>query len=263
MHKLVFAFFFIAVFSLSAQTIDTSWMSKNYTKQEVMITMRDGKKLFTAIYAPKDNSEKHPFLMVRTPYSVAPYGKNKFSPRLYASHWVNYLKENYIIVMQDVRGKYMSEGEFVDVRPFNPDKKNKTDIDEASDTYDAIDWLVKNVPNNNGKLGVFGISYPGFYSTMAALSNHPALKAVSPQAPVTDWFMGDDFHHNGAFALGDGFSFYYSFGQKRPLPTTENAKTFSFPGKDNYAFYLKMGAIKNYGKYMDSIPFWNDLLNHP
>lgn len=263
MQKLNFILFLSLFFNLSGQTIDTVWLAKNYTKNEVMIPMRDGKKLFTTVYAPKDNTEKHPFLMVRTPYSVAPYGKNKFSSRLYATHWVNYLKENYIIVMQDVRGKYMSEGEFVDVRPFIPNKKNKTDIDEASDTYDAIDWLLKNVPGNNGNVGVFGISYPGFYSTMAALSNHPALKAVSPQAPVTDWFMGDDFHHNGAFALGDGFNFYYSFGQKRTKPGPETAPTFKFPGKDNYDFYLKMGAIKNYGKYMDSIPFWNDLMNHP
>ena len=263
MPKLYLALFLALAIDLGAQTIDTTWLAKNYTKQEIMIPARDGKKLFTTIYAPKDNSEKHPFLMVRTPYSVAPYGKNKFSPRLYATHWVNYIKENYIIVMQDVRGKYMSEGEFIDVRPFIENKKSKTDIDEASDTYDAIDWLVKNVPGNNGNVGVFGISYPGFYSTMAALSNHPALKAVSPQAPVTDWFMGDDFHHNGAFALGDGFNFYYIFGKPRPKPTTENAKGFDFPGKDNYSFYLKQGAIKNFGKYMDSIQFWNDLMNHP
>ena len=162
--------------------------------------MRDGVKLFTTIYAPKDNGEKHPVLMMRTPYSVAPYGKDKFSPRLYITHWKNYLAGNYIMVMQDVRGKYMSEGKFEDVRPFNPDKKKK-DTDEASDTYDTIEWLINNVNNNNGNVGVFGISYPGFYSTMAALCNHPALKAVSPQAPVTDWFMGDDF--NPAFAGGD------------------------------------------------------------
>lgn len=248
---------------ITAQNLDTTWMAANYTKQEVLIAMRDGKKLFTAIYAPKDKSEKHPILMIRTPYSVAPYGKNKFSPRLYASHWSNYVKANYIIVMQDVRGKFMSEGEFEDVRPFNENKKGKNEIDEASDAYDAIDWLIKNVPNNNGNVGVFGISYPGFYSTMAALSGHPALKAVSPQAPVTDWFLGDDFHHHGAFALMDGFSFYSGFGKPRPQPTTEFAKGFVFPEKDNYNFHLKQGALKNYHVYMDSIKFWNALMNHP
>ncbi len=243
--------------------IDSVWTAANYTKTETMIPMRDGKKLFTCIYAPKNSAGKHPVLMMRTPYSCAPYGKNRFSPRLYATHWANYLMENYIIVMQDVRGRYMSEGDFVDVRPFIADKKGK-EFDEASDTYDAIDWMLKNIPNNNGNFGVFGISYPGFYSTMAALSNHPALKAVSPQAPVTDWFLGDDFHHNGAFAMMDGFNFYYSFGKPRPKPTMADQKGFIFPEKDNYSFYLKQGALKNLKKYMgDSIAFWNDMMDHP
>ncbi len=264
MRKPFTLLFLIVTYFFNAQnTTDSTWLVTNYTKEEVQIPMRDGIKLFTTIYAPKNSNEKHPILMVRTPYSVAPYGKDKFSSRLYSTYWLNYAKENYVIVMQDVRGKYMSEGEFVDVRPYIENKKSKKDIDEASDSYDAIDWLVKNVKNNNGNVGVFGISYPGFYSTMAALSNHPALKAVSPQAPVTDWFMGDDFHHNGAFALMDGFGFYSSFGKSRPKPTIENAKGFSFPEKDNYHFFLKQGALKNYGKHMDSIKFWNELMQHP
>lgn len=261
--KTLFTIFFLSAVALNAQTIDSTWMVNNYNKQEVMIPMRDGKKLFTAIYSPKVKEGKHPILMMRTPYSVAPYGK-AFSSRIYGGHWANYLKENYIMVMQDVRGRYMSEGDFVDVRPFIENKKNKTDIDEASDTYDAVDWLIKNVADNNGNVGFFGISYPGFYSTMAALSNHPAVKAVSPQAPVTEWFLGDDFHHNGAFALMDGFQFYYSFGVPRPKPVTNYGKDFNFPTKDNYDFYLKQGALKNYKKYMgDTIKFWNDLMNHP
>ena len=208
MHKSILTVVFSSLFSvLFCQQIDSAWTVANYTKQEVQITMRDGVKLFTTIYAPKDQTEKHPILMVRTPYSVSPYG-SAFSPRLYAAHWAQYLKEGYIMVLQDVRGCYMSEGQFVDVRPFIKEKKKKTDIDEASDAYDTIDWLIANVKNNNGKVGVFGVSYPGFYSTMTALSGHPALKAASPQAPVTDWFVGDDFHHNGAFALLDAFSFY-------------------------------------------------------
>jgi putative CocE/NonD family hydrolase len=157
----------------------------------------------------------------------------------------------------------MSEGQFVDVRPFNTNKKGN-EIDEASDTYDTIDWLVKNLNNNNGHVGVFGISYPGFYSTMAALSNHPALKAVSPQAPVTDWFMGDDFHHNGAFMLMDGFAFYSSFGKPRPKPTTVGPTGFNYPTRDNYEFYLRTGALKNFAKLMgDSIAFWKDVYAHP
>jgi putative CocE/NonD family hydrolase len=160
----------------------------------------------------------------------------------------------------------MSEGEFVDIRPYNPDKKTNTDIDEASDTYDTIDWLIKNISNNNGNVGVFGISYPGFYSTMAALSGHPALKAVSPQAPVTDWFKGDDFHHNGALFIMDGFSFYAGgFGYPRPKPTTaRTASALKLPENDNYQTYLQIGSLKNFMKLTgDSIKFWKDLYAHP
>ncbi|HEX8314817.1 MAG TPA: CocE/NonD family hydrolase, partial [Flavisolibacter sp.] len=207
MRKLaLFIFFCFCSLALMAQTntLDSSWVRENYIKWERMVPMRDGKKLFTAIYIPKDKSEKHPILVRRTPYSSAPYGEANFPDAFWNSYHRLYMRENYIMVVQDVRGRYMSEGEFVDVRPFNPTKKG-TEIDEASDTYDAVGWLVKNVPDNNGNVGVFGISYPGFYATMAALSGHPAVKAVSPQAPVTDWFMGDDFHHNGAFMLMDAF----------------------------------------------------------
>lgn len=244
--------------------IDSVWMAANYTKQEIMIPMRDGVKLYTAVYAPKSTSEKHPILMMRTPYSCSPYGTT-MSPRVYKTHWANYIKEGYIIVQQDVRGRYMSEGNFVDVRPFEKDKeRRKGVIDEASDTYDAIDYLVKKIPNNNGRVGIFGISYPGFYSTMGALSNHPSLKAVSPQAPVTDWFMGDDFHHNGAFALLDGFDFYYAFGKPRPTPTPKHEAEFTYPSKDNYDFFLRTGAIKNFSKYFTAeIKFWEDLRKHP
>jgi putative CocE/NonD family hydrolase len=249
-------------FWVTAQNADSTWIVNNYTKKEVMVPMRDGIKLFTNIYVPKDASEKHPILIVRTPYSCAPYGENIFS-----SYWNSprkyFLKENYILVTQDVRGRWMSEGVFEDVRPYNPNKK-ANETDEATDAYDAIDWLVKNIPNNNGNVGVFGTSYPGFYANIAAHSNHPALKAVSPQAPVSEWFLGDDFHHNGAFMLLDGFNFYSGFGKPRPVPTTVGPKGFSFPTKDNYDFYLKTGALTNFTKLMgDSILFWKDLMNHP
>ncbi|HMI78563.1 MAG TPA: CocE/NonD family hydrolase, partial [Ferruginibacter sp.] len=211
----------------------------------------------------KDSSTKHPILFLRTPYSSGPYGEDKILSGLYAGYWINYLKEGYIIALQDVRGKYMSEGDFVDVRPFIVDKKGKV-FDEASDTYDAIDWMINNIPGNNKRVGVMGISYPGFYATMAALSGHPALKAVSPQAPVTDWFQGDDFHHNGAFMLMDGFGFYSGFGKPRPKPTTVGSPGFRIPSQDNYDFYLKTGALKNFTKIMgDSIAFWKDLMDHP
>lgn len=249
---------------VNAQTINEQWVKDNYTKKEYSIVMRDGVKLFTAVYTPKDSKEKHPFLITRTPYSCAPYGEDKFQPRLWNFHWKEYLKEGYIFVFQDVRGRWMSEGTFMDVRPFNPNKKSKKDIDEASDTYDAVDWLVKNIPNNNGNVGVFGTSYPGFYSTMAALSEHPAVKAVSPQAPVTEWFKGDDFHHNGVFMLCDAFNFYAEFGQPRPKPTTVGPNDFKHYTNDIYKYYLEVGAIKNFSKLLgDSILFWNDLMNHP
>lgn len=264
MKKIIISFLLFVSFSGFSQTINEAWVKEHYTKKEYTIAMRDGVKLFTAVYTPKDNKEKHPFLMIRTPYSCAPYGEDKYQPRLWNFHWREYLKEGYIIVIEDVRGRWMSEGTFMDVRPFNPNKKTKKDIDEASDTYDAIDWLVKNIPNNNGNVGVFGTSYPGFYSTMAALSGHPAIKAVSPQAPVTEWFKGDDFHHNGVFMLCDAFNFYSGFGQPRPKPTTVGPVDFKHYTNDIYKYYLEVGALKNFSKLMgDSILFWTDLMNHP
>lgn len=265
MRKLI-PIFLLFCFTGFSQTADEKWIKENYYKKEYRIKMRDGIELFTCAYMPKSNTEKHPILMVRTPYSCAPYGEENFTSRLWNTYWKNYLKENYILVIQDVRGRWMSQGTFMDVRPVIDTKKTKKDIDETTDTYDAIDWLVKNIPFNNGKVGVFGISYPGFYSTMAALSNHPALKAVSPQAPVTEWFMGDDFHHNGAFMLMDAFSFYYSFGRTRPMPTTVGAKGFDFPTEDSYKFYLETGPLKNFTALMcatDTVKFWMDLMNHP
>lgn len=248
-----------------AQNADSIWFVNNYTKKEVSIPMRDGVKLFISAYLPKDNSEKHPILMERTPYSCAPYGKDKYRP-FWVNHLIEYCKKGYIMVIADVRGRWMSEGQFMDVRPFNSNKKTNKDIDEASDTYDTIDWMVKNLENNNGNVGVFGISYPGFYSTMASLSGHPALKAVSPEAPVTDWFVGDDFHHNGAFFFMDAFAFYsgFGFGAPHPKPTTVAAKTFDYPDFDNYSFYLKTGALPNFTKLTgDSLKFWNELMVHP
>lgn len=266
MRNILLVFFIIfCSFSSLAQTntLDSAWVKNNYYKIERMIPMRDGNKLFTAIYIPKDTTEKHPLLLRRTPYSSSPYGENNFPESFWNSYYRLYMRENYIMVVQDVRGRFMSEGNFEDVRPFNASKK-ANEIDEASDTYDAIEWLVKNVPHNNGRVGAFGISYPGFYSTMAALSGHPALVAVSPQAPVTDWFMGDDFHHNGAFMLMDAFAFYSGFGKPRPTPTMSFSPGFQFPGRDNYDFYLRTGSLKNFAQLMgDSIQFWKDMYAHP
>jgi len=242
---------------------DSTWLVTHYTRRDVNIPMRDGIKLYTAIYEPKAKDEQHPILMNRTCYSIAPYGdgtyKNFWSP----GHYMEYFRKGYIIVLQDVRGRYMSEGEFEDVRPFKENKKGK-ETDEASDTYDAIEWLLHHVANNNGKVGCWGISYPGYYATMAALSGHPALKAVSPQAPVTEWFLGDDFHHNGAFMMMDGFNFYSSFGKPRHGLVKSGANGYQYNVKDNYQFYLNAGPLKNLAAMMgDSIAFWKDLYNHP
>lgn len=256
--------FLVAFTAANSQEITEAWIKENYTKKEVLVPMRDGTKLFTAIYSPKSNAEKHPFLMMRTPYSCAPYGEDKIWGRLYQYYYKEYIKEGYIFVIQDVRGRWMSEGKFEDVRPFLENKSKPNEIDEASDTYDAVDWLVKNVENNNGKVGIFGVSYPGFYATMAAASGHPAVKAVSPQAPVTDWFMGDDFHHNGACMLWDGFNFYSTFGQPRPKPTTKGPINFPYYTNDRYKFMLETGAISNFTKLLgDSIEFWKVLMEHP
>ncbi|PYF69997.1 CocE/NonD family hydrolase [Pedobacter nutrimenti] len=254
----------ICTVSTYAQQSDSAYVRENYTKIERLIPMRDGVKLFTSIYIPKDKNRKYPFMISRTPYTVSPYGENNYKTSLGPS--ALFLREGFIFVYQDVRGKWMSEGEYEDIRPQISNKKGKKDIDESSDTYDTIDWLLKNIPGNNGKAGISGISYPGFYSTTSLPDAHPALKAVSPQAPVTDWFRGDDFHHNGVLFLADAFSFYSTFGVPRPKPITpdKGPKGFQFPIKDNYRFFLNLGALKNVKqKYFgDSIKFWNDLMAH-
>jgi uncharacterized protein len=262
---LISALLFISFFLSAQNSQDSAWIRDNYTKKEVSIPMRDGIKLFTSIYIPKDKTEKHPILIKRTPYSCKPYGENNWKD-YWNCYQKEYCKEGYIMVTQDVRGRWMSEGEFKDVRPFNANKKGN-EIDEASDTYDTIDWLIKNIPNN-GNAGVFGISYPGFYSTMAAASNHPALKAVSPQAAVTNWFIGDDFHHKGVFFQMDAFDFYSAlgsaFGVPHPKPTSVAAASIGYPIHDSYKFFLEAGTLKNLTKYMgDSIAFWKDLISHP
>ena len=267
MKKILLLAFFLAPSLTFSQKInsDSVWIVNHYTKIERQIPMRDGVKLFTAIYLPNDKSEKHPILFMRTPYSCAPYGENKFTDRWWTRGDSIYFREGYIMVMQDVRGKFMSEGVFEDVRPFIPDKKSKKETDESTDTYDTIDWLVKNVKNNNGKVGVFGISYPGFYATMAAASNHTALKAVSPQAPVTDWFIGDDFHHKGVPFILDGFNFFRTFGVPRRELIQTWPKVPPITGSDNYQFFLNQGTYAELKqKYMgDSIKFWNDVQAHP
>ena len=256
----------LAGFTVRGQNADSLWLRQHYVKQEVYIPMRDGVRLYTAIYTPIDTAHPHPILLMRTPYSCAPYGANDWWPALWLSYLKKHVRRDYCIVLQDVRGAFMSEGDFVNIRPFIAEKRGSKDVDEASDTYDAIDWLVKNNKGNNGRVGVQGISYPGFYAAMAALCGHPALKAVSPQAPVTDWFMGDDLHHNGAFFLQDAFNFYVQvgFGDARPYPTQTPWKEFPQPQSDSYGYFLGIGAIPNFTRLAgDTIAFWKDLMMHP
>ena len=202
--------------------------------------MRDGIRLFTRVYVPKDDSQSWPIMLTRTPYAIKPYGEDNYNDP--SGTFAMLARDKFILVMQDVRGRYASEGEYVHVRPFNPNKGPK-DTDESSDAWDTIDWLVKHVPNNNGKVGMFGISYPGFYTSMAMIDSHPALKAASPQAPVSDWFMGDDLHHNGAWFLSQNFEFIYGMGQKSDDPLHDSGKHFIFGNPDGYDFFLRMGPL--------------------
>jgi hypothetical protein len=257
----------LAVLALLALRATTSaqgleHVQAHYTKFEHRVPMRDGVKLFTAVYAPKDESHPYPILLCRTPYSVAPYGASQYKADLGPS--AQFGKEGYIIVYQDVRGRTMSEGEFVNVRPHNPAKRGPRDIDESTDTYDTIDWLLKHVPNHNGKVGQWGISYPGFYTAAGMIDAHPALKAASPQAPVTDWFAGDDFHHNGALFLPHCFNFMANFGRPRPGPTNKRGPRFEHGTPDGYDFFLKMGPLSNAdARYLKGdVAFWTEAMRH-
>jgi putative CocE/NonD family hydrolase len=224
--------------------------------------MRDGVKLFTAVYVPKDESRQYPILLNRTPYSVRPYGADQYKSDLGPSPLFG--KAGYVFVYQDVRGRVMSEGEFVNMRPHNPNKNGSKDVDESSDTYDTIDWLLKNVPNHNGRVGQWGISYPGFYAAAGMIDAHPALKASSPQAPVTDWFVGDDFHHNGALFLPHCFNFMANFGRPRPEPTTKSGPRFEHETPDGYDFFLRLGPLPNADAryFKGEIAFWNEAMRH-
>jgi uncharacterized protein len=219
-------------------------VKESYTKYEYRIPMRDGKRLFTSVYVPKDQTKSYPMLMVRTPYSVSPYGADEYRERLGPSP--EFDKAGYIFVFQDVRGRNMSDGTFIDMTPHIANKKSNTDIDESTDMFDSADWLLKNVANHNGRIGLWGISYPGFYVSASIIDSHPAIKAASPQAPVTDMYMNDDSYHGGAFMLAANFGFYTSFKQqKNPLMKPEKWEPYDFGTKDGYEFFLKYGTLAN------------------
>jgi len=278
-NKFIVGLLTISLFSCNPtqKTKKPNYVQQNYDKQEVTIKMRDGIKLFASIYTPKDatKDKKYPILLQRTPYSCRPYGADKYRRRIGPNPTI--MKEGYIIVYEDVRGRWMSEGTYDNMRPYIPNKKDSTQIDESSDTYDTIDWLVKNVNYNSGKVGTWGISYPGFYTSYSTIDAHPALKAASPQAPIGDFFF-DDFHHNGAFLLSY-FKAIGLFGAPKDTPTdTAWYKLPKLPTKDQYQFFLDAGPISNLNKYYEykkldntsklnetSVKdfFWDEIINHP
>lgn len=235
----------------------------HYTKFEYQIRMRDGKHLFTAVYVPKDASHPYPFLMTRTPYSVAPYGVDQYRRSLGPSD--EFQKAGYIFVYQDVRGRYMSEGTFVEMTPHIDHKASNNDVDDSSDTHDTIDWLLKNVANNNGNVGIVGISYPGFYTSASIIDSHPAIKAASPEAPMTDLFKGDDAYHGGAFMLAANFGFYVFFKpQAEPAPPPKTFQRFDYGTQDGYQFYLNMGSLSSAEPlyFKGTNPLWDDQVAH-
>lgn len=276
----ILSLFFITLISsckiTSKEDVKTpnTYVQDNYTKKEVTIDMRDGTKLFTVIYAPKDTSKTYPILLQRTPYSCAPYGEGKFKTKISPNFQL--MEEGNIVVYQDVRGRWMSEGVYDNMRAYIPNKKG-TQTDETSDTYDTIDWLVNNVENNNGRVGTWGISYPGHYATVSTVDAHPALKAASPQASIADFFF-DDFHHNGAFLLSY-FRAVSLFGAYKDSPT--DTAWYALPtmdSQDQYQFFLDAGPLKNLNKYFrketvdnlsppnnDKIDdfFWKEIVDHP
>jgi putative CocE/NonD family hydrolase len=251
------------IFCLPFSALAAFDVSAHYTKHEYKIPMRDGVHLFTAVYVPNDASaeNRYPFLMTRTPYSIAPYGENRLPRELGPGE--NFAQDGFIFVMQDVRGRNMSEGTYVEERP-EPALLQPGEIDESTDTYDTIEWLLKNVTNNNGKVGLVGTSYPGFYTSTGIINAHPALVAASPQAPMADLFMGDDAYHNGALFLAANFEFYTIFGPQHNPEIPKGEKQFDYGTKNGYEFFLNMGPLVNsdekYFHYAN--PYWTDVYRH-
>jgi len=246
--------------------VNSAYIRENYSKFEYRIPMRDGVKLFTSVYIPKDvfsDAKSYPIMLSRTPYNVRPYGVDQYRENLGPSEF--FAREKFIFVYQDIRGRFMSEGEYSLLRPHNPVKKGPRDTDESTDTYDSVDWLVKNLPGNNGKVGMWGISQPGFYVSAGMIDAHPALVAVSPQAPVSDYYMGDDVYHNGAFMLSHRFNFYQGFrlreGDPAPPP---NTLRFDPGTPDGYQFFLDMGTLANADEkfFKHQQPLWLFNLDH-
>jgi putative CocE/NonD family hydrolase len=233
-------------------------VKENYTKSELMIPMRDGVKLFTIVYAPKDKSQRYPILLTRTGYGIPPYGPDQYASTIGPNN--EFAKEGYIVVYQDVRGRFRSEGEFVHHRPL---EKGPGKADESTDAWDTIDWLLKNVANSNGRVGMWGISWPGWEVAEAMIGAHPALKAASPQAPPEDQFMGDDYHSGGAFELAYAFEWMSSNAVVRGAPTDKPSGRFNYGTPDGYDFFLRMGAAADAKQFFAStVPTWEEFMTH-
>jgi putative CocE/NonD family hydrolase len=259
---LLLAFLLAATSQVAAQNANA--VRERYTKYEYLIPMRDGVRLFTSVYAPKDASQQYPILLTRTPYSVAPYGVDNYRAALGPSE--HFEKEGFIFAYQDARGRYMSEGEFLQVRPHNPDKRGPKDIDESTDTYDTIEWLLKNVANHNGRVGMVGVSQPGFHVAASIIDSHPALKCASPQAPTADYYMGDDVYHNGAFMLAANFGFYTSFLPRKGTPETPKQRPRFDPGTpDGYNFFMNLGPLADVSRnlFNGEAGYWQEIVDHP
>jgi putative CocE/NonD family hydrolase len=227
-----------------------------------MVPMRDGVRLCTEIYLPRDRARTYPILLERTPYGAGPYGAAEYKEDLGPSP--RFAEEGFIFVCQDVRGRMMSEGTFVDLTPALPGPGPPSQVDESTDAYDTVAWLLDHVPGHNGRVGLWGVSYPGFYAAAGLIGAHPAVRAVSPQAPIMDWFLGDDFHRNGALWLPHLFNFIAQFGRPRPGPTAREAPAFQYATRDGYAFYLRLGPLAEADArhFKGVIPFWDQVMAH-
>jgi len=248
---------------LGAQdTSDAFDVKAHYEKREYQLSMRDGAKLFTSVYMPRDTTQDYPILLLRTPYGVAPYGPDTYRNELLPS--LQFAKSGYIFVFQDVRGRYRSEGNFVHMTPQKGAGHGPSDVDESTDAYDTIDWLIKNLPHNNGRVGIWGISYSGFYTAAGIIGGHPALKAASPEAPQADWFIGDDTHHHGEFFLASTFNFMAQCGRRGTTSAMSCGEEFNFGTPDGYKFFLDLGPLSNADRryFHGDVPGWTEMMKH-
>ncbi len=240
------------------------YIRSHYTKFEYRIPMRDGVELFTVVYVPNDASDErtYPIILARSPYSVGPYGVDRYPESFHLPEEL--VRDGFIIVEQDVRGRFMSGGEFVNMRPHIDSKGGPEDVDESTDTWDTVEWLVTHLEYAEPRVGIWGNSYLGFYTSAGIIDTHPAIKAAMPSAPIADWWF-DDMHHHGAFSLNLTFNFFSSFGVVRRGPTTEWPERFDHETPDGYRFFLDLGPLSNVDTsyFHNEIPFWEAVVSHP